>query len=83
MANIVYYSKAEVDKFRKYGDVTPNGVAFDWWLINSNGAGFAIIREPQHTDKEIEDATDYILRERDVVKMVKAEILLEVETTNG
>lgn len=63
------YSREELERFRKYGDVTPNGVVFDWWLVSSAGAGFALIREPHHTDGDIESAKSYLRRERDVVQL--------------
>lgn len=68
------YTQAEVDRFRKYGDVTPNAVAFDWWLVNINGAGFALVREPHHTDADIDAAKAYLRRERDVVNLKVARL---------
>ena len=43
------------------------GVCFDWWLANIDGAGFALLREPHHTDTDIEAAKAELLRNRDVV----------------
>jgi hypothetical protein len=61
------YTRAELEKFRKYGDVTKNGVVFDWWLASCEGAGFRLIREPHHTDEDIELAKHYLKSDRDVV----------------
>ena len=63
------YTQDQIARFRKFGDVTKNGVVFDWWLVNSNGAGFCLIREPHHTDEDIERAKHHIRNDRDVVTM--------------
>ncbi len=44
-------------------------VYFHWWLASSAGAGFTLLREPQHTDKEIIKAKSVIRNSRDVVTM--------------
>jgi len=61
------YTRAEVDRMRKFGDETKNGVVFDWWLRSAAGAGFCLIREPHHNDQDIEAARQQIRRDRDVV----------------
>jgi hypothetical protein len=43
------------------------GVAFDWWLVSAAGAGFALFREPHHTDADIFAAKAHLMRDRDVV----------------
>lgn len=63
------YTRQQMERFRKFHDVTPNGVVFDWWLVSSAGAGFALIREPHHTDQDIEDAKNYLRGARDVVTL--------------
>lgn len=63
------YTRDEVARFRKHGDVTRNGVVFDWCLVSINGAGFTVIREPHHTDEDIEIAKQQIRSDRDVVWM--------------
>ena len=65
------YTQAEVERFRKFGDVTPNGVVFDWGLAGPNGASFTLIRESHHTDEDIEKAKRYLNRERDVVGKIR------------
>lgn len=69
------YSREEMERCRKFGDVTPNGVVFDWWLAGPGGAGFALIREPHHTDDDIEKAKSHLRRERDVVGRIRVESL--------
>ena len=67
---------------RRYGQVARPGedrpsaasfhtrsVYFDWWLINSNGAGFEVLREPCHTDKDIAAAVEHLRQDRDVVHL--------------
>lgn len=65
------YTREQVERFRKFHDVTKNGVVFDWWLVNCNGAGFCLIREPHHTDEDMFQAIQYIKRDRDVAGMIK------------
>jgi hypothetical protein len=58
---------------RKHHDVTNNGVAFEWWLANCDGAGFLILREPHHTDEDIDRAKSLIKADRDVVGAIRVE----------
>lgn len=60
------YTKADADKARAFGDVA-EGVAYDWWLVNADGAGFCLLREPHHTDEDILRALAKVRRDRDVV----------------
>jgi hypothetical protein len=63
------FTDADLVKAKRYGLTTPNGVAYDWWLASSAGAGFALYREPHHTDEDIEAAKAYLRAERDVVEI--------------
>jgi len=63
------YTTAERDRCANAGDVTRNGVVFDWELVNIHGAGFTLIREPHHSDNQIRIAEEYLRRERDVVRL--------------
>lgn len=63
------YTRAVVDRLRKFGDVTPNGVVFDWELAGPGGASFILVREPHHTDADIDEAKRYLKSERDVVRL--------------
>src|SRR5262245_32048877 len=69
-----YYSRADVEKERKHGNVTSNGVVFDWWHVNINGAGFALIREPFHTDEDMQKAERLIRGDRDVITLSHAKV---------
>jgi dihydroxyacetone kinase len=62
-------TKDDIALAKKRGDVTHNGVAFDWWLASINGAGFMLYREPHHTDQDIDDAKSYLRSSRDVVSL--------------
>lgn len=63
------YTRAAVDRLRKFGDVTPNGVVFDWELVSAEGASFVLVREPHHGDVDIDEAKRYLRGDRDVVRL--------------
>lgn len=63
------YTPAELEACRRQGDVTPNGVVFDWWLASIDGAGFALLQEPRHTPADIELAKRQLRNDRDVVSL--------------
>jgi hypothetical protein len=75
------YTSTERDRFAKFGDVTKNGVVFDYQLASSAGAAFTLIREPRHTDDDIRIAEEHLRRDRDVVSLTVA--LLENSTENA
>jgi hypothetical protein len=61
------YTPEDLARAKLYHDVTPNGVAFDWWLAGPNGAGFALMAEPHHAPEDIDNAKRHLRAERDVV----------------
>jgi hypothetical protein len=63
------YTPEDLAKAKLYRDVTPNGVAFDWWLAGPDGAGFSLFQEPHHTPEDIDNAKRYLRSERDVVTL--------------
>lgn len=63
------YTPAELEREKRDGNVTANGVVFEWWLISADGAGFALYREPHHTDEDIALAKNLLRNDRDVVKL--------------
>ena len=65
------YTKEELERNRKFGDVTSNGVVFDWELAGPNGARFLLFREPFHSDDDLHKAVKQIQIDRDVVGLVK------------
>ena len=51
-------------------ELTPNGVPFDWWLVNINGAGFCLLPvKGYHTDQDVEEAKRHLRSDRDVVAL--------------
>lgn len=65
----ITYAPAQVERYRKFGDVTSNGVVFDYDLCSA-GAMFGLIREAHHTDENIEKAAAELRRDRDVVGLI-------------
>jgi hypothetical protein len=72
------YTQKDADRFRKFGDEA-EGVAFDWCLVNINGAGFTLLREPHHSDEQIKRAENKIRGNRDVIWLKVANIKEEKE----
>lgn len=71
------FTNYELQKAVKHGDVTKNGVAFDWWLASSAGAGFCLFRESHHTDADIELAKHQLKCDRDVVGPIRVATLAQ------
>lgn len=69
--------RERVQRCAKIGDVTRNGVVFDWWLASSAGAGFELFREPRHSDADIEEAKRHLHADRDVVGRIRVTVLDE------
>jgi hypothetical protein len=59
--------RKRMERCRKFGDVTRNGIVFDWELAGSQGAAFELFREPQHGDDDIQVAKSQLFQDRDVV----------------
>lgn len=71
---LLTYTADDLAAARAAGDfiasaAQPDGVAFKWWLEGPDGAGFAIFREPHHTDSNIQQARRWLVNTRDVVSM--------------
>lgn len=64
-------NKARLDKARRYQDVTrgPNPVCYEWGLQNIDGAWFRLLREPHHTDQDMDVAKCHLRNSRDVVSL--------------
>lgn len=75
------YTKEQIEQFRKRGQETKSGVAFDWGLAGPGGAYFILIREPHHTDADIESAKNELRGSRDVVSL-RVERLQTVDHTH-
>jgi len=61
--------KERLAKCRRWGDVTDNGVCFDWGLAGPDGAWFTLLREPHHSKDDVEIAKKQLHRDRDVVSL--------------
>lgn len=61
------YTPQQVARLRRLGEMTPNGVVFDYALVSIDGARFTLIREAHHDDDSIRIATRHIRNDRDVV----------------
>jgi len=71
---MIFYTQEQVDRFRRFHDVTPNGVVFNWGLAGPDGAWFHLIREAHHTAADINEAKAHLRRQRDVVSITIAHI---------
>lgn len=65
------FTRAEVERYRRYHDVTPNGVVFHWELAGPDGASFCLIREAHTTEADLDRAESYLRGARDVVGSIK------------
>jgi hypothetical protein len=68
------YTRTERDSCANAGDVTRNGIVFDYQLVSINGAHFTLIREAHHTDDDIRIAEEHLRRDRDVVGLSVASL---------
>ena len=59
-------TQAEVDRWRKFGDVTSQGVVYHWELAGPQGARFVLIREGQSIST-LKKAAKELRWQRDVV----------------
>jgi hypothetical protein len=57
------------ERCRKLGEVTENGVVYDWELAGPSGAAYELFREPRHTDQDIAEADKHLRAHHDVVTM--------------
>ena len=56
-----------ISRCRNHGEITGNGVVFDYELAGPGGASFELFREEHHTDKDMSEAKDWLRGSRDVV----------------
>ncbi|MWL91763.1 hypothetical protein [Cupriavidus sp. SW-Y-13] len=65
------YCASDVERNRRIGEVTSNGVVFDYTLAGSLGATFTLIREEGHSDEDLEIAAKELCRDRDVIGKIR------------
>ncbi len=61
--------RERVERCRRFGDVTGNGVVFDWELVGADGAWFGLFQEKKHTKEDIQEAKRWLRERRDVVEL--------------
>jgi hypothetical protein len=66
-----------MERCRRFGNVTLNGVVFAYELAGPQGADYELFREPKHTDDQIEAAKSQLRRDHDVVSISVTEVLAE------
>ncbi len=66
--------KERYNRCLRFGDITGNGIVFDWGLAGPNGAWFLLFKEPQHTKDDIDRAKHWLRQRRDVVSIETQEI---------
>jgi hypothetical protein len=62
--NDVFFRDTWVSRMKHAGNA--KGVSYHWELAGPNGADFFLLREPHHTDAQIDEAAAYLRREQDV-----------------
>lgn len=62
------FDKQHIEKLKKWGNVTPNGVVFEDEVTSIDGCTFYLLKTPKTTLKMIAEAKRYIRHRRDVVK---------------
>lgn len=60
-----------IEKAKHFQDVTRTAVpiAYEYTLVNADGAAFTLLREPQHSDADIRKAKSYLYNQQDVVSL--------------
>src|ERR1700694_4557734 len=69
--------RKRMDRCRRFGNVTLNGVVFAYELAGPHGADYELFREPKHTDDQIEAAKSQLRRDHDVVSISVTEVSAE------
>jgi hypothetical protein len=66
--------RKRMERCRRFGDVTLNGLVFDHELAGPGGASYELFREPKHTDEDVELAKSQLHRDHDVVSVSVTEV---------
>lgn len=64
------YTVAERDRIIAFGDVTTNGIPYDWGLAGPDGAWYTLLVNSEHTDSDIKKAAVELFMQQDVVGLV-------------
>jgi hypothetical protein len=73
------YSRENLEKNRRYGQVTKSGVVYDEELAGPGGMSFVLLREPDTTDQMLQEAVAQLRNDRDVVGSVKVTQVIPFE----
>ena len=60
---------SRIQRAIRFGDVTDNGIAFEWGLAGMEGAWFTLLPEDCHTALDVEKAKKELRSQRDVVTL--------------
>lgn len=66
--------RKRMERCRRYGNITRNGIVFDWELAGPNGASYELFREPKQSDEDIEHAASQLRADHDVVSLFITEV---------
>jgi len=61
--------RKRIERCRTLGNVTRNGMVFDYELAGPHGAAFELFREPSHSDEDVELAKSQLRQDHDVVNI--------------
>jgi hypothetical protein len=61
--------RKRIERCRRFGNITRNGIVFDWELAGPNGASYELFRQPNHSDEDIACAISQLRADHDVVSL--------------
>lgn len=60
----------ELKRFLSYGDVSPEGIIFNWELAGPHGADYFIFPADHHTKEDVENTKNWLRNNHDVVSLI-------------
>jgi hypothetical protein len=69
--------RKRIERCRRFGYITRNGVVFDYELAGPHGASFELFRQPDHSDEDIQAAEQHLRADRDVVRLFVTQVSAE------
>jgi hypothetical protein len=61
--------RKRIERCRRFGNITHNGIVFDWELAGPEGASYELFREPSQSDQDIASAVSQLRADHDVVSL--------------
>lgn len=83
IASSLNYSQDELERNRRYGQVTQSGVVYDEELAGPGGMSFVLLREPHTTDDMLKAAARQLRLDRDVVGSIKVAAALPAQAKHS